>query len=454
MPIWILLLLIAALGAGGFLAARSRALATVEGAAHRLHSLPGYYGAYGLLWTITPPLIVMSLWLIAQSSIIHMLVMAALPAGVDALPADRIGLLWDEIENAAAGGRVFPNPDPLIVEARDTGAEALNSLRTNSNLLMTLAVLAIAIGALLYGRRTIHAALRARNAVEHYLMVALIACSAIAIITTIGIIFSLVFEASRFFERYPFLDFLFGLTWSTQSDTFGAIPLFAGTILITIIALLVAVPVGLMAAIYLSEYVSRKGRGVIKPMLEILAGIPTVVYGFFALLTVAPLFRDIGLWMNISVDAQSALAAGVVMGIMIIPFVSSLSDDVINAVPQSLRDGAYGLGATRSECIKNVVLPAALPGIFAAILLAASRAIGETMIVAMAAGLAANLTFNPLDAVTTVTVQIVKLLEGDQAFDSTMTLSLFALGLLLFVVTLSMNFAALRVVQKYREKYD
>jgi phosphate transport system permease protein len=292
----------------------------------------------------------------------------------------------------------------------------------------------------------------------------LIVSSTIAIFTTVGIILSLLFEALRFFDRVPLSEFLFGTRWSPQealradqvgsSGSFGAVPVFTGTLLITAIAMFVAAPVGLFAAIYLSEYASPRVRSWVKPIMEVLAGIPTVVYGFFAALTVAPIVRDLGNSIGLATASESALAAGLVMGVMIIPYVSSLSDDVINAVPQSLRDGAYGLGATRSEAIRSVVIPAALPGIVGALLLGVSRAIGETMIVVMAAGLAANLTANPLDNVTTVTVQIVTLLVGDQEFDSAKTLSAFALGLVLFVVTLGLNIIALRVVQKYREKYD
>jgi phosphate transport system permease protein len=306
--------------------------------------------------------------------------------------------------------------------------------------------------------------LRARNLVERVINVFLILCSLVAILTTIGIVLSLLFEAIRFFTKVPPAEFLFGLQWSPQTairadqvasdGAFGAVPLFTGTLLISAIAMLVAVPLGLMSAIYMSEYAPPKVRNTIKPILEILAGIPTVVYGFFAALTMAPFVRDVGQGLGLSVSSESALAAGVVMGVMIIPFVSSLSDDIINSVPQSLRDGSYGLGATRSETIRQVVLPAALPGIVGGVLLAVSRAIGETMIVVMAAGLAANFTANPLQAVSTVTVQIATLLVGDQEFDSAKTLSAFGLGLVLFTVTLTLNIIALRVVQKYREKYD
>ena len=292
----------------------------------------------------------------------------------------------------------------------------------------------------------------------------LIACSLVAIVTTAGIVLSLAFEAARFFERIPIQDFLFGLQWSPQTairsdqvgaeGSFGVIPLLTGTLLISAIAMAIATPLGLASAIYLAEYASKRARDLIKPTLEILAGIPTVVYGFFAALAIAPMIRMTGTELGLEVASESALAAGLAMGIMIVPLISSLSDDVINAVPQALRDASYGLGATSSETIRKVVLPAAIPGIAASLLLATSRAIGETMIVVMAAGLAANLTANPLAAVTTMTVQIVALLTGDQEFDSAKTLSAFALGLLLFVITLLLNVAALQIVKHYREQYD
>jgi phosphate transport system permease protein len=330
----------------------------------------------------------------------------------------------------------------------------------------TLAAMLVVLGliAFVFAWRRIGPKFRARNGVEKTIEYLLIAASMVAILATIGIFLSVLFESIRFFQQVPLFEFLFGVNWSPQtairadqvgsSGAFGAVPLFAGTLLISGIAMLVAAPVGLMAAIFLSEYASRRVRNYAKPMLEILAGIPTVVYGYFAALTVAPLLRGMGDALTIPVSSESALGAGLVMGIMIIPFVSSLSDDVINAVPQALRDGSYGLGATQSETIRQVILPAALPGIVGALLLAVSRAIGETMIVVMAAGLAANLTINPLETVTTVTVQIVTLLVGDQEFDSAKTLSAFALGLVLFVVTLALNVIALKVVRRYREQYE
>lgn len=305
---------------------------------------------------------------------------------------------------------------------------------------------------------------RAQKAVEAVIKGILIASSTVAILTTVGIVASLLFESLRFFGEVPLTDFLFGLEWSPQtamradqvgsSGSFGAIPLFVGTLLISAIALIIATPIGLFAAIYLAEYAHVGVRNWVKPILEILAGIPTVVYGFFAALVVAPWLRGGGESIGLDVSSESALAAGLVMGVMIIPLISSLSDDVINAVPQTMRDGSFGLGATKSETIRNVVLPAALPGIMGGLLLAASRAIGETMIVVMAAGLASNLTANPLQAVTTVTVQIVTLLTGDQEFDSAKTLAAFALGLMLFFTTLVLNVVALHIVKKYREQYE
>lgn len=295
-----------------------------------------------------------------------------------------------------------------------------------------------------------------RRQIEAVILVLLACASAVAVLTTIGIVLSVVYESLRFFAEVPFYQFLFGTEWAPTAEpgAFGIIPLLGGTLLITLIAILVAGPLGLLSAVYLAEYADLRARRIIKPVLELLAGIPTVVLGFFAALTVAPFIRRAGEALGLSVASESALAAGLVMGMMIVPLISSLSDDIINAVPQSLRDGSYALGATQSETIKKVVLPAALPGIVSAFILATSRAIGETMIVVMAAGLAANLTFNPLAAVTTVTVQIATLLVGDQEFDSAKTLAAFALGLILFVITLGLNVVALRVVRRYREAYE
>jgi phosphate transport system permease protein len=335
------------------------------------------------------------------------------------------------------------------------GIAASFAFGTNSLAVPVAAALGAAVSAAaLYPR--IGADYRARNLFERFVMVVLITCSGVAILTTVGIIFSVLFESVLFFRSVSPVEFLFGTQWSPTSTppSFGFIPLLAGTFLITFIAILVAGPLGLLSAIYMAEYATPRLRSFLKPVLEILAGIPTVVLGFFAALTVAPLIRYAGQSLGLDVASESALAAGLVMGMMIIPLISSLSDDIINSVPQSLRDGSYAMGATKSETIKRVVLPAALPGIVSAFMLAVSRAVGETMIVVMAAGLAANLTANPLSAVTTITVQIATLLVGDQEFDSPKTLSAFALGFVLFIFTLALNYIALRIVQKYREQYD
>jgi phosphate transport system permease protein len=423
--------------------------------------VPGYYGFYAALWAGLPAIVVFALWTVLSGTIIDSLVWSALPAEmVQGLSPQQQSLLMTDIHNLAYGNVSSRQLDPALAAA----AEHYHRLVDIGNWALLAIVLSIAAVGLWSARRRISPALRARNQVEKVVTVLMILCSTVAVLTTLGIVMSLIFEAMRFFARVSPLEFLFGLQWSPQtalradqvgsSGAFGAVPLFVGTLLISLIAMVVAVPIGLMAAIYMSEYATPRVRSTVKPILEILAGIPTVVYGFFAALTMAPLIRDLGRSIGLEVASESALAAGIVMGVMIIPFVSSLSDDVINAVPQSLRDGAYGLGATRSETIRQVVLPAALPGIVGGVLLAVSRAIGETMIVVMAAGLTANLTLNPLESVSTVTVQIATLLVGDQEFDSAKTLSAFGLGLVLFTVTLCLNVIALKVVQKYREKYD
>jgi phosphate transport system permease protein len=338
------------------------------------------------------------------------------------------------------------------------------SLRVVSRWSLTALLLTLSSLGLLWGWSRISASFRARPVVEKVMQNILLACACLAIFTTVGIVLSVLFESIQFFRSVPIFDFVFGLEWSPQmairedqvgsSGSFGAVPLFVGTLLVSAVAMVVAVPIGLMSAIYLAEYASKSVRAYAKPALEILAGIPTVVYGFFAALTVAPFLRDLGASFGLSVSSESALAAGGVMGVMIIPFISSLADDVITAVPQSMRDGSLAMGATQSETVRRVIIPAALPGIVGGIMLAISRAIGETMIVVMAAGMAAKLTANPLESVTTVTVQIVTLLTGDQEFDSPKTLAAFALGLMLFTVTLLLNIFALHIVKKYREQYD
>lgn len=457
-----ILLTLLALTAFSYFIGRKRSLAVAtrsKRGGNNLHSLPGYYGYLVAVWCGIPALVILLLWSGLSDSIITQMTLAHLPAELQNQSGDQVSLISNQIRNLVANGVETAN-DPAMKVA----AEEYSRLQTISSMAKTVMVLVVAIAGFAVGMRFIKPSTRARNQVERVIQYTMILCAAIAILTTVGIVMSVLFESVRFFGEVPATDFLFGTHWSPQtairadqvggSGSFGAIPLFVGTLLISAIALLIAVPLGLMSAIYLSEYASPFMRAYIKPALEILAGIPTVVYGFFAALTVAPFIRDVGAAIGLNVASESALAAGVVMGVMIIPFMSSLSDDVINAVPQAMRDGSYGMGATKSETIKQVVLPAALPGIVGAFLLAASRAIGETMIVVMAAGLSANLTVNPLEAVTTVTVQIVTLLTGDQEFDSAKTLAAFALGLALFVVTLILNILALHIVRKYREQYE
>ncbi len=451
---------------------QSYQIAKPVGGVRNLAALPNYYASLMGLWALLPALLLIALWSIFDGAIIDSLVRATLPDEAKQLSDEDFGLVMSQVNNAAIG-----IGGGALDEAYQPAIEKLKSLNNTSVQAMpVLAIIVLVIGGLL-GFRAVRAENNARYAVERIFNGTLIVCSTIAIFTTFGIVFSVLFESIQFFRKVPIDEFLFGTHWSPQiairadqagaSGSFGVIPLIVGTLLISFIALLIAVPVGLMSAVYLSEYASNRVRGIVKPALEILAGVPTVVYGFFAALTVAPAIRNVGdgvrdwgaengyeFLASLNVSSESALAAGIVMGVMIIPFVSSISDDVINAVPQSLRDGSYGLGATQSETITKVIFPAALPGIVGGILLAASRAIGETMIVVMAAGLAANLTVNPLEAVTTVTVQIVTLLVGDQEFDSAKTLAAFALGLFLFIITLALNVIALRVVKKYQEQYD
>ncbi|MBL6955477.1 MAG: phosphate ABC transporter permease subunit PstC [Chlorobium phaeobacteroides] len=458
----LLFLLLLLLSVTGFFIGRRKAvsLAKKAGGTSRLHSLPVYYGTLTAFWCCLPAFFMFLIWLSFEQSIITWLMVADLPEQARALPPARLNVLISDIQGLVNGNIVSGEVTPLMRSA----AEHYISLKGISQMITSVMVLVVAIAGMLMVHRQIKPELRARNQVEKVVMGLLVVCSTIAIFTTVGIVLSILYEAVRFFQQIPVTDFLFGLEWSPQmairedqvgsSGAFGAVPVFAGTILISAIAMFIAAPIGLMSAIFLSEYADRRLRSVVKPLLEILAGVPTVVYGFFAALVVAPLIRNSGAQFGIDVSSESALAAGLVMGVMIIPFVSSLSDDVINAVPQSLRDGAYSVGATRSETIKDVLVPAALPGIVGGLLLAVSRAIGETMIVVMAAGLSANLTANPLQAVTTVTVQIVTLLVGDQEFDSPKTLAAFALGLVLFIGTLLLNIIALTFVRKYRERYD
>jgi phosphate transport system permease protein len=427
----------------------------------RLHSLPAYHGAYAAIWAALPALLLLAVWTPVQTNFVNKAVLAS-PEG-RALPEfamQRETILAEAREMARGDREAGFNPESSTLVPRFTEAE-----RRFATIGGGVAIL-LALGAAVFALRRHSPQFRARTGVERWLMAVLIAASLIAILTTLGILLSLMFESLRFFKMVPPTEFLFGTQWSPQtamradqagsSGAFGSIPLFWGTIFIgAIIAMIVAIPLGLMSAIYLTQYAHPTVRSWMKPILEILAGVPTVVYGYFAALTVAPAVRDFGISLGVSsASSESALAAGLVMGIMIIPFISSMADDSIAAVPQAMRDGSLAMGATKSETIRKVVLPAALPGVVGGVLLAVSRAIGETMIVVMAAGLAANLTANPFASVTTVTTQIVQLLTGDQEFDSAKTLAAFALGLALFLITLVLNLIALTVVRRYREAYE
>ena len=447
---------LAALIAIGFLFGRARAVAASGGAA--LHSRPNYHGAFAVISVVIPMLLIFAVGVPVADRIVTSQAIAALDPSLLDDELRRGAALRDIV--AVATGHFGGEPSPALRHAADTYL----SLRSWTDTLLIGGGLVFGLLGLAFGLRSFSAGFRARNHFERVVKVVLFAAACVAVLTTIGIVFSVLFETMRFFQKVSPLDFLFGLQWSPQtairadqvgsSGAFGIVPLVVGTLLITFIAMLIAGPIGLFAAIYMAEYATPRFRALAKPMLEILAGIPTVVLGFFAALSLAPWVRAGGESLGLSVASESALAAGIVMGMMIIPFVSSLSDDVINAVPQSLRDGSYGMGATKSETIKKVILPAALPGIVSAFMLAISRAVGETMIVVMAAGLAANLTFNPLEAVTTFTVQIKTILVGDQEFDSAKTLSAFALGFVLFFFTLTLNVIAMQIVKRYREQYD
>ncbi len=439
---------------------RSRTVALNNGGMTSLHSLPKHYGYMALAWAGLPALGILAVWAIIEPQLLATEVVAALPSEARDLPEEQFGLYYNQILSFVSGGMDASQLD----EAQLLAAERYSELATRFSWMRAGLVFAIALAGAGLAIHRVQPALRARNHVENIIRWILFSCSFLAVLTTLGIVLSVLFEAVRFFQAIPITDFLFGLEWSPQmairsdqvgaTGSFGFVPLLVGTLLISAVAMVIAVPVGLMSAIYLSEYASQRFRAVTKPVLEILAGVPTVVYGFFAALTVAPLVRSLGESVGLTVASESALAAGLVMGIMIIPFVMSLSDDIINAVPDTMREASLGMGATMSETIRKVLLPAALPGIVGGILLAVSRAIGETMIVVMAAGLSARLTVNPLEAVTTITVQIVTLLVGDQEFDSPKTLAAFALGLVLFFVTLLLNVVALYVVRRYREQYE
>ncbi|MBO9449677.1 phosphate ABC transporter permease subunit PstC [Tropicibacter sp. R16_0] len=482
----LVLLVVVALAAIGYVIGRSRAISTAGGDARGLHSLPGYYGQTVFLFTAVPALLVMTGWLLLQPLYIEGQI-SGMISDADIAEGSSRSLVLSDVRRVASGlntaveqgivsetqisSMTTDNTDvrAMLGEAGIalasaveqnilTAAKEYREIKNTLGLMMAGLVLAIAVGGFAVSIKRIHPDYRARNVSERAIKALLIVASLVAILTTVGIIFSLVFETVRFFGLYPAKDFFLSLTWNPQfsgGSDLGIFPLLWGTLYVSFVALLFAVPIGLMVAIYLSEYASNRVRSIIKPMVEVLAGIPTIVYGLFALITVGPLLRDyFAQPLGLGTSSSSVLTAGLVMGIMLIPFVSSLSDDVINAVPQSMRDGSYGLGATQSETVKQVILPAALPGVVGAILLAASRAIGETMIVVMGAGAAAKLSLNPFEAMTTITVKIVSQLTGDTEFESPETLVAFALGLSLFVITLGLNVLALYIVRKYREQYE
>ncbi|MBS1303251.1 phosphate ABC transporter permease subunit PstC [Loktanella sp. SALINAS62] len=437
-----------------------QAASSLRNDGQRLHSLSGFHGLYSFLCVSIPVFVLILVWLVFQGSVIDWLVTAPIaPENYATLETGPKQLVLAEIKSIA-GGRIFGTPEDWKLAA----AERLIQLRTMSAWLLLAAVFALAVTQVLRARRRVDADFRARQGAERMILGLIQFCAIFAVFVTVGIVFSLTFETIKFFRMVPPLEFLFGLNWEPQipiradqiagAGAFGWLPVIVGTMVITVIAILVAVPTGLLTAIYLNEFASSRARAIIKPILEILSGIPTIVYGFFAVLVVAPAMRQFGADLGIAISPNTALAAGSVMGVMLIPFISSFADDALSAVPQSLRDGALALGATRGETMLSVLFPAAIPGIVGGVLLAVSRAIGETMIVVMAAGLIANMTLNPLDSVTTVTVQIVTLLIGDTSFDNPKTLAAFALGMMLFLVTLVINIFALRIVRKYREIYD
>ncbi|MGI3167533.1 phosphate ABC transporter permease subunit PstC [Pseudooceanicola sp. C21-150M6] len=481
------LVIVLVLAAIGYVLGRSRAMTSAGGDARHLHSLPTYYGFNAALFVIIPAFGLLLVWLLVQPMLITGQVRSLIPEanysdsgglslimsdvrrvaeGLDlavergALTSDQAGSIRTEFTNVRdrlgeVGVAIGSDVQSYVLRA----AQKYRSMSATGNLIRTILVLAVALGGLALSLKRTDKDFRARNVVEKVVLALLIFAASIAIMTTIGIVLSLVGNTARFFTLYPWTEFFFGATWAPSfggGSELGIIPLFWGTFYISIIALAVAVPIGLFAAVYLSEYASPAVRAFAKPLLEVLAGIPTIVYGLFALLTVGPalvsIFGPNALgWMG---GSRAVMTAGLVMGIMLIPFVSSLSDDIINSVPQAMRDGSLGLGATKSETIRQVVLPAALPGIVGAILLAASRAIGETMIVVLGAGAAARLSMNPFEAMTTVTAKIVSQLTGDADFASPEALVAFALGMTLFVITLCLNIFALWIVRKYREQYE
>lgn len=493
MSFFLVLVSVVAIGLIGFFIGRQRAVALdkAQPAAdtEKMHSRPHYHGWWVFLVSALPAILFLAVWAIGSSVYLNHSATAQMPQEIEDGSYSNRSLQLGMVHSLSRGlERLTPTELASLPQSYADVREVLGkkgvALATEgqdymvpialfldkanklSHTVGTGIALVIAVAGLIFGLSTIKRRTRARNNVERIVLWGLIAASGIAILTTVGIIFSMLFQTISFFQSVSPMDFFFGTVWDPrfaaagsggETGQFGLIPLLAGTLYIAFVAMLFAVPVGLFSAIYMSEYASPKVRTVVKPVLELLAGIPTIVYGFFALITVGPFLRDLSAAIAGGqgfIMAQSVLTAGLVMGVMLIPFVSSLSDDIITAVPRSLRDGSLGLGATRSETIKRVVLPAALPGIVGALLMTASRAIGETMIVVLAAGVAARLTINPFEAMTTITVKIVNQLTGDLEFDSPQTLVAFALGITLFVLTLIMNIFALYIVRKYREQYE
>lgn len=439
---------------------KARAFATASGTAAtgRAHSRPQYHGARLAIWTLIPAIVVLAVWGLFGDTISRSYILGLLPADIASQTGPALETAIQRVRSIASGFGVAGELAPHEQAAGD----ALRQFNLIATLLVIVAAAGLGIAGLIYARARITPRLRARNQVERVVGLLLLACSAVAILTTVGIVVSLLTEALRFFSFVNPLDFFFGTVWQPGFSTtgneatggYGILPLLWGTFMVSAIAILVALPIGLMSAIWLNQYAPARIRGIVKPIIEILAGIPTIVYGFFALVTVGPFLAGIGSVIGIDIRATSALTAGVVMGVMIIPFISSLSDDILNQVPRAMRDGAYGLGATQSETIRNVLLPAALPGIVGAFLLAVSRAIGETMIVVLAAGNAPILRANPFEPTSTVTVSIVNQLTGDTDFAGPQSLVAFALGLTLFAMTLILNIVALYIVRRFREQYE
>ena len=486
MSVLLLLIVVLTLAIAAFLVCRQKVMASVQGNPRDLHSLPNYYGWHGAIMVALPAFAGLILWLIVQPMVVESRISGYFPPELITEGAS-LDLLISDVRRVAGGLDALVETATMTAqEAADlangstdvrarlaevgvalgadvspevlSAAQSYRSLTSTGALLRTILTLALALGGFAFAVMITNKDFRARNRVEQVVQGLLIAASSIAILTTVGIVYSMLSETIDFFSKYPIQDFFFSLTWSPNfrgGSDLGILPLLWGTMYISLISMIVSVPIGLFAAIYLAEYASKRTRNIVKPLIEVIAGIPTVVFGLFALVTVGPLLRDyFAAPLGFGDSGSSVMTAGLVIGIMNIPFISSLSDDIINAVPQSLRDGSLGIGATKSETIREVVLPAALPGIVGAILMAASRAIGETMIVDMGAGAAAKLSLNPFEAMTTMTVKIVGQLTGDTDFASPETLVAFALGMTLFVITLGLNILALVIVRKYREQYE